>query len=124
MIDVGDYSVPAFADYDADGDLDLFIGTYTGPNFIGTVYHYENSGTPSAPSFKFITKDFANLSQLSSYNTKPQFADMDADGNMDLVITATDLKKGTTSLFFLPNQVDKGMSFSIPTADRYSPGHS
>ncbi len=116
MIDVGDYSVPAFADYDADGDLDLFIGTYTGTNFIGTVYHYENSGTPSAPSFKFITKDFANLSQLSTYNIKPQFADMDADGNMDLVITATDLKKGTTSLFFLPNQVDKGMSFSIPTA--------
>ncbi|MEK6780236.1 MAG: T9SS type A sorting domain-containing protein [Bacteroidota bacterium] len=113
MIDVGDNAVPAFADYDADGDLDMFIGIYTGQEFSGTVYQYENIGTPSAPSFKLITKDYASLSFLSAYNLKPQFADMDLDGRIDLVLTATDLKKGSTSLFFLPNQFDKGMSFSL-----------
>lgn len=112
MIDVGDNAVPAFADYDADGDLDMFIGTYTGQNFAGSVYQYENTGTLNNPSFKFITKDFANLSLLSSYNLKPQFADMDADGRIDLVLTATDLRKGITSLFFLPNQAENGMTFS------------
>ena len=113
MIDVGDNAVPAFADYDADGDLDMFIGSFVGQNLIGTVYQYENIGTPSAPSFRLVTEDFANLSFLSSFNLKPQFADMDADGKVDLVLTATDLKKGLTSLFFLPNQIDKGLSFSL-----------
>ncbi|MBK5279778.1 MAG: T9SS type A sorting domain-containing protein [Bacteroidia bacterium] len=112
MIDVGDYATPAFADYDADGDLDMFIGVYVGIDFIGTVYQYENIGTPSSPAFRLITKDYVGLSSLGSFNLKPQFADMDADGRLDLVMTATDLRKGTTSLFFLPNQTDKGVSVS------------
>ncbi len=112
MIDAGDYAAPAFADADNDGDLDMFIGTYAGQSFIGTVYYYENIGTASAPSFKFITKDFSSLSLLKNYNLKPQFADMDADGRIDLVLTGTDLQTGTTSLYFLPNQSEKGMSFT------------
>ena len=113
MIDVGDYAAPAFADYDNDGDLDMFIGVYAGQNFVGTVYHYENIGTPSAPAFKFITKDFASLSLLLSYNLKPQFADLDEDGRVDLALTATDRQKGNTTFFFLPNQTNGGMSFSV-----------
>ncbi len=113
MIDVGDNAVPTFADYDADGDLDMFIGVFTSQNFSGTVYQYENIGTPSVPAFKLRTKDFADLSRLLSFNLKPQFADMNADGRVDLVMTATDLKKGSTSLFFLPNQTNDGISFSL-----------
>jgi len=112
MIDVGDNAAPAFADYDADGDFDMFIGTYARPDFIGTIYQFENTGTPASPSFKLITKDYANLSALQSFNLKPQFADMNADSKIDLVITATDLRKGSTSLFYLPNQTDEGMAFS------------
>ena len=112
MIDVGDYAAPAFADYDADGDLDMFIGIYARQDFIGSVYQFENTGTTSSPSFRLITKYYANLSALQSFNLKPQFADMNADGLIDLVMTATDLRKGTTSVYFLTNQADKGMSFS------------
>jgi hypothetical protein len=112
MIDVGDNAAPAFADYDADGDLDMFIGTYARQDFIGTIYQFENTGTPSSPSFKLITKDYANLSALQSFNLKPQFADMNADSKIDLVITATDLRRGSTSLFFLVNQADVGMAFT------------
>lgn len=113
MIDIGDYASPAFADADSDGDLDMFVGVYAGQNFIATIYYYENIGTSYAPAFKFVTKDYAELSLLLSYNLKPQFADMDADGRIDLVLTATDRQKGNTSLFFLPNQAEKGLSFSI-----------
>ncbi len=112
MIDVGDNAAPAFADYDDDGDLDMFIGTYARQDFIGTIYQFENTGTSSSPSFKLITKDYANLSALQSFNLKPQFADMNADSKIDLVITATDLRKGSTSLFFLANQADVGMTFT------------
>lgn len=112
MIDVGDNASPAFADYDADGDLDMFIGIYAMRDFIGTIYQFENTGTLSSPSFRLLTKDYASLSALQSFNLKPQFADMNSDGLLDLVMTATDLRKGTTSAFFLPNQTDKGMSFS------------
>jgi hypothetical protein len=96
MIDVGDYAAPAFADYDADGDLDMFIGVYA-QDFVGTIYQYENSGTSSSPAFKLVTKDYASLSSLQSFNLKPQFADMNADGHLDLVLTTTDLRKGSTS---------------------------
>ena len=113
MIDVGDYSVPAFADYDADGDLDMFIGRYARQDFIGTVYQYENIGSPSAPAFKLITNDYANLSQLRSFNIKPQFADMDADGRVDLVLTSKNLKNGRASLSFLSNRTNQGMLFLL-----------
>ena len=39
-IDVGDYATPTFADMDADGDLDLTVGSDA-----GNITYYENVGT-------------------------------------------------------------------------------
>ena len=43
---VGDYAAPVFADIDADGDLDAFIGNYDG----NTVF-FQNNGTSAVPDF-------------------------------------------------------------------------
>ncbi len=48
-IDVGESSIPRFADLDRDGDLDMLIGCK-----IGTIEYYDNIGTPSAPIFEQI----------------------------------------------------------------------
>ena len=46
QIDVGSNAVPRLHDYDKDGDLDLFVG-----NFTGRVILYKNKGTKKAPIF-------------------------------------------------------------------------
>ncbi len=114
MIDVGDYSTPAFFDYDGDGDDDLFIGYYAGSNFRGSIQLYENIGQGIA-SFRLVTTDLVGLSFLSLYNFKPQFADLNTDGKIDLVFTATGAQSGQTALFFLPNQSSSRLDVSTST---------
>jgi hypothetical protein len=116
MIDVGDYSTPAFFDADGDGDEDLFIGKYAADeNFLGTIVCYENTGTPSAPAFKLIVEDLAGLTGLFNYNFKPFFADMNADGKTDLAWTSTSLTNGFTSLQYIPN--NKASGLGLETSD-------
>ncbi len=103
MIEVGDFSSPAFTDIDMDGDQDMFIGQYINANSQGTISYYENTGNNRQPSFKLITDDFLSLSLLSFYNIKPQFIDVDKNGGQDLVFTATGLLSGTTRLFYIPS---------------------
>ncbi|MBS1544460.1 MAG: VCBS repeat-containing protein [Bacteroidetes bacterium] len=96
------YSAPAFADFDKDGDLDMFVGSDSDPNSTGTIVRYyiniggkfstetspgvytPNEGTgPWNPS----TKAGNPLNGLypGDYAT-PTFADMDGDTDLDLVI--------------------------------------
>jgi len=86
-LDAGDASAPAFADWDGDGDLDLWVGAAD-----GVVYFYENIGTPSTPMFvrhdDSGTFPFAGLS-LSGY-AHPFVADLDADGDLDMLAGASD----------------------------------
>lgn len=113
MIDVGDYSAPAFSDADGDGDEDLFIATYAGEGFRSTIHFFENVGSGGQTSFKFITHDYALLSFGGFYNVKLQFVDMNGDGTTDMAFTATDLQRGFTTLYYLPNQHESNLQVSL-----------
>ncbi len=111
MVDVGDSSVPAFFDTDADGDLDMIVGSYGNePNT--SFFYYENTGTASEPSFKLITQDYLNFSTMDKglSNYKPQFADMDSDGKIDFVFIATSLSDGLATLYYLSNKNAAGLN--------------
>jgi hypothetical protein len=112
MIDVGDNAVPAFADFDGDGDQDLFISRGSTPQFVSTIVLYENTGNASNPSFKLRTNDYLNFSFVSFYNIKLQFADIDGNNTHDLVFTATDFNSGATLLYYVSNKSQTAHDFS------------
>ena len=91
-IDVGRDSSPAFADIDNDGDLDLVVGEYE-----GELKYYENVGGATAPAYVLRSGDadpFEGI-DVGDYST-PVLADVDGDGDLDLVVGAKD---GTVSYF-------------------------
>ncbi|MEQ8423120.1 MAG: T9SS type A sorting domain-containing protein [Cyclobacteriaceae bacterium] len=111
MIEVGDYAYPAFVDYDGDGDQDMFIGNYANPQFRGIISFYENVGSPTNTSFRLVTDDFLGLSQLFQFNVKPQFADINGDGNVDLTFVASDLNVFGTNLLYIPGSSPNALNF-------------
>ena len=83
-IDLGAETIPAFADIDGDGDLDLVVGTKIEPDNprTGGVYWFENIGTRTAPSLRLC----GHLSVLPAFHNAPALGDLDGDGLADLVI--------------------------------------
>ena len=80
-------SAPAFADLDGDGDQDVAIGVrYSdGP----ALRYFENVGTPLSPEFVERLDDANPVPPGSGgvgYATRPAFADIDDDGDQDLLI--------------------------------------
>ncbi len=71
-----------FADLDNDGDLDLLMGdSYVGMNY------FENTGTANAPQFAAAILNPFNLPAISGFSV-PAIADLDGDGDLDLLVGA------------------------------------
>ncbi len=89
MIDLGEGAYPIFFDYNYDGLQDLVIGNYgyyvTSDN-IGKLALYKNTGTATAPAFTLITLDFAGISEYQFLSLVPTFADLDNDGDEDMLL--------------------------------------
>ena len=82
VVNVGEYSIPAFVDIDGDQDMDAFVG-----NRSGDITIYENVGNRFSPQFR-ATNDLADaLGECSFYsNAAPTFADIDNDGDFDCFV--------------------------------------
>jgi len=77
-IDAGSRSSPTLVDVDGDGDLDLVIGDES----VGLMVH-RNIGTPQSAEFE--TTGTA-LGDFTTRLAQPRFVDIDADGDLDLVV--------------------------------------
>lgn len=91
-IDVGGLSAPNFADLDGDGDFDMVVGELD-----GVLNYYENTGTKSSPIYAprtGITNPFDGIDV--GQESTPDFADLDNDGDLDLVVGEQD---GTLNYF-------------------------
>ena len=83
-IDLGAETIPAFADIDGDGDLDLVVGTKIEPGNprTGGMYWFENTGSRTAPVLQLR----GHLNVLPAFHNAPALGDLDADGLPDLVV--------------------------------------
>jgi hypothetical protein len=71
--------VPAFADLDNDGDLDILMG-----NADGICYAYRNDGTSHSPTW--VANSAWDAPDVGSSLASPALADLDGDGDYDLMI--------------------------------------
>ena len=83
-LDVGNESSPALADLDGDGDLDLLLGNKIDPgsSASGSLQHFENVGTRSAPAFRARGR----IPVAAAFHLAPALGDLDGDGDPDLVL--------------------------------------
>lgn len=81
---------PTFADIDADGDLDVFIGERGG----NTVF-FRNTGSSTSPSFGTSQVNPFGFRSVGS-DSHPTFVDINADGDLDAFIG----ERGGNTFFF------------------------
>ncbi|PSF36276.1 hypothetical protein C7H19_13805 [Aphanothece hegewaldii CCALA 016] len=81
-IDVGAFSTPTLADIDSDGDLDLVVG-----EVYGKLKYYQNTGTATNPVYTEQTGTLNPFNKIDvGFSSKPTFADIDSDGDLDAVV--------------------------------------
>jgi hypothetical protein len=107
--------IPSFADIDADGDFDLFVGKDD-----GTISFYRNTGSAQAPSFTLVTGQYLGL----TVNTLPvcAFADIDADGDFDLLVGEWRFTGNANVRFYRNQGTAQNSNFVLETAQLLPPG--
>ena len=89
-LDVGRGAAPVFVDLDGDGLLDLALGNkerYEGVGATPTeLALFRNTGTATAPEFTLMNWSAVDFSANAIESAYPTFADLDGDGDVDLLV--------------------------------------
>ena len=82
------FAAPALVDLDNDGDMDLVSGDDS-----GTLLYFENTGASTTPNFVPRTGTANPFDGFDvGSDSAPVFGDLDADGDMDIVVGEKDGK--------------------------------
>ncbi|MGH7483351.1 MAG: FG-GAP repeat domain-containing protein, partial [Longimicrobiales bacterium] len=75
----GSHTTPALGDLDADGDLDLVVGEAA-----GSLNLFRNEGSAREPAFTLEAEEWLDID--AGRRAHPALADLDDDGDIDLVV--------------------------------------
>lgn len=113
-LDIGKGASPTFADINGDGLLDMVVGNYGNFKEPGVypsgLFYFENNGSYAKPSFILKDSNFLSLNRFNSVSRdfSPVFADMDGDGDEDVLIGDE-----SGQLFYGENMAGKGKPLKI-----------
>ena len=117
MIDAGTESHPAFVDYNGDGLMDIVIGCETRFDPLKPINPflmlYANTGTASEPNYILLDEDWLGFNdRVNSTNNSlhPTFADMDNDGDQDILVG-----EASGRLFYGENTAGPGNPMQFPS---------
>ena len=110
----------AFADIDGDGDLDLFGGVYSYYGSTGIAY-WQNTGTSTSPAFGSHVLNPFGITTAETSNV-PAFADLDGDGDVDMLVAASDFMYGASFKYFRNTGTSTSPSFAAPVASPFGLG--
>lgn len=92
------FNMPRFVDIDNDGDLDLFVSVLYDPTVPQSLMFYRNEGSAVVNDFHRITQNYIKTLDVGN-DSAPCFADLDSDGDQDLLIGSTRNPDGTLYYF-------------------------
>ncbi len=116
MIDMGERTVPRFADLTGDGLQDLVVSNSSyklkDTANVHTYYFYTNVGTATQPAFSLTDTNFMNISSYGiGLGTIPTFADLDNDGDLDALVGDR-----TGKIHYFTNSSPSLPNFTLATA--------
>jgi hypothetical protein len=80
-IDVGDFSAPALADLDGDGDRDVLVGAE-----VGRARYFRNTGSAATAVYTELTGGANPMpTTFTDERVDPELVDLDRDGDFDLL---------------------------------------